>query len=311
MIPIVILAACRGSEQTLGEVETRIEPSPYEAPEREEPPDPLSLAEIEAAIPVALDLALRADPRMIFAAQDKMIPIEDENCPYYVYYWFTEYGHYLWKDSCTSSTGGALNGFAEYLHLTDFEYGGGMVQDYGWFLGDALYMSPDGQNYTMAGAVLLNDVRYDGYNYWRADIAGSFLWEGPDYTDTWLQEGRNFYTNVDAFYYDFGAHYLALRGGLGGMPGRINTVNFDDLLWYDEDYGATCWLEPGGLIALRDEAGRWYEVQFHGHSFVGAGVFPPQCDGQGEVFYNGVSMGMVAPDLSPLMEWGAEGPWRH
>lgn len=310
MHTILLLAAC-GGEHVLETVERDPElPLNYDAPGRDAPPEPLTLAEIEAAIPVALSEVFYADPRLIFAAQDEMMgQVEDSSCPAYNDYNYYYYGLYAWKDSCETE-GGGVHGFAEFRHDRNFQYGGGDVWEYGVFGGDAQYDRGDGQTYNMAGFALWNDVDYGSYHYWQAQIAGTFQWRGEEWADTWLADRRSFYSNVQAYYYDIDAMYISIDGGVGGMEGRVNTVNFDNLLWYNEDYGATCWDEPGGVIAVRDDGGRWYQVVFDGHTFVGAGVFPPLCDGCGEVFLDGNSMGTVCPDLSPLYNWGAEGPWR-
>ena len=302
------LIACT-PEAGLGKLEEQAMPAPYESPDREPLPDPLTIQEIEDAIPMAMETIFAAKPHMLFYAQADMQNEEDDACPIYDDYYQEYYGRYFWEGDCTSATGSRINGWSDYLRLIDTVYNGVQLDDYGIFTGDATYHRPDGQSYYMAGGALLNDLDYGSYHYWRAYLTGSYIWDGADWGDTWLAQGLDYYVNIDAYHYDYGARRLWMDGGVGGLPGLINTVDMVDVLWYDEFYGATCWQEPGGKIALRDGAGRWYEVVFHGHTEDGAGVFPPLCDGCGDVYIDGNPYGTVCPDFTALFSWGAEGPW--
>jgi hypothetical protein len=309
---MLVLLACY--EQSLGELEGEtLPPTPYESPERETPPPPLSLEEIEAAVPALISEVFELDPKPIFDAHSQMMSYQDSACPAYNAYYQELYGTYFWDQSCTSESGVYYNGWSEFLRLQDYDYGGTWINDYGYFKGDAELTDTEGQVFLMSGETLYNDLRYTDYNYWLAELAGAYRWEGTDFGDTWLGNSRNAFVSIEAYYHDFGARRVWLNGGVTGLEGGnslVQTVSFDSLLWLSGEYGSGCPIEPGGTIRLRDEAGRWYEVFFHGPAEEGEPVFPPLCDGCGEVFENSVYVGNVCPDLSPLMYWGEEGPWR-
>jgi hypothetical protein len=73
-------------------------------------------------------------------------------------------------------------------------------------------------------------------------------------------------------------------------------------------WGSDCPQEPSGTLAIRDEANEWYTVAFDGPSYAGGETFPAACDGCGEVWYRGTSLGLVCPDLSTLTQW-ERSPW--
>lgn len=327
------LIAC-GGEASLGTVkEEQTMPSAYVPPEQGPPSEPLTLPEIEAAIPEALEKLFTADPRLVFDAYDEMMSGQDSVCPTYDSYFEEEYGRAYWEGVCTAESGMAINGYSEYLRLQPaqdedcYNYNGLCVEDYGYFVGDAVFNRADGQEFVMSGFTTINQLDYGDYRYWRSYMTGSFIWDGTEREQSWLGDARDYYIRVEAYQYDIGARYLWMDGALGDMDGRVNTVYFTNVLWYDTLYGTASGnptecvygpdrrVEPGGSISLRDDNGRWYEVLFDGYTAVGSAVFPPLCDGCGEVFLDGVSMGQVCPDFSALDGWGEntdeqEGPWQ-
>ena len=61
-------------------------------------------------------------------------------------------------------------------------------------------------------------------------------------------------------------------------------------------------------MSIRDADGEWYQAIFDGPAFQGAEVFPPDCDGCGEVWFRGQRLGEVCPDFSAFTDWQDQ-PW--
>jgi hypothetical protein len=97
-------------------------------------------------------------------------------------------------------------------------------------------------------------------------------------------------------------------GGVSGFDGEIGAVVFDAVLLVDAGWGGACPSEPGGVISVRDVQGGWYDILLDGPAEWGGTSDPDLCDGCGEAFYRGESIGSVCADFPALLGWEGT-PW--
>ena len=90
--------------------------------------------------------------------------------------------------------------------------------------------------------------------------------------------------------------------------GTANSIWFDGVWIATEGQGSDCPIEPSGTISIRDDAGDWYDVEFQGPGYSGAASFPPECDGCGDVWYQGENLGQACVDFSAMTDWEGS-PW--
>ena len=304
-------------------VESNVESTPDEVPpdepseyiydeDSEQTEALLSLGELEEGIREVIDVAMVTDPMDLTVLYDELrIEQDDDDCPYY--YVDADgnsyYGYDYWYDTCTSDEGGSFTGYAYSYNYEPYTSGGYVYDDEGYVhmygsiidrLGDGLELSGTYYHYTYGSTA--DDNRH-GYGY----VLGDARWTGTDMG--WLSQEYSLDLYYWWDYYPLTTGYtLNLDGSLSGLQGQVNSALFDDVYIHAETLGSECELEPSGNIAVRDEAGEWYHVYFQGPAWWGAPVFPPDCDGCGEAFYRGDSMGSVCPDFEGLSDWALR-PW--
>jgi hypothetical protein len=105
-----------------------------------------------------------------------------------------------------------------------------------------------------------------------------------------------------------GAYSVYWNASVSGLTGELSAVRLNNIYMYSENLGSMCGIEPSGSIAVRDYAGNWYEAEFDGPKYYGAGTFPPDCDSCGRVYWRGELLGTVCPDFGLLVDW-EERPW--
>ena len=295
------------------------EPSEY-VTETEEIVPLLTLAQVERGIKDAIDTVQTIDPAPLHAVYTQVLLEGDTSCPFYD----PEYADDnpdidYWRDACIVSAGASFSGYAysydygPYIDASEtYDYGG-----YAYYNGSSKVI--DGQGYVFLGAGYSSYYERtslsDGTSYFYNSLTGNFRTDNPAYADSWLARDLN------VSLYVYGTRYAWDTGGsaegsvsvyydasMSGLTGDINAIRLDEVYIYPETEGSMCDLEPAGIIALRDEAGSWYEVEFDGPKYSGAAAFPPDCDGCGRVYFRGELLGEVCPDFTGIQVWEAR-PW--
>ncbi len=281
------------------------EPSDYIYDEDPVQPD-LTLDEVGLAVSEAVSAFVEVDPADWFAAYQEAASWQDDDCPYYIPDYQDTYGYWYWYDACTSGSGASYSGYAYGVIYDPLWSGDYYYHDYGWIYGDFASDLPDGQSLDFSGYSY--NYRRDhtsGQRYWYASMTGDVVWTGPDFAGTWLSETWSLDFTIDAVGYEQYPDYSArgLSGGISGLDGTANAIYFSDVWFGTETAGSTCPDEPSGLVRIRDDAGEWYELLFHGPAESGGSSFPEDCDGCGEVWFRGTYLGDACPSFTPLHDW--------
>jgi hypothetical protein len=232
----------------------------------------------------------------------------DAVCP--TYYNLGEY-HY-WYDDCVSSTGTRYNGYTFTSELAaldnpDYTHEGLSL----W--GSSTMTLPTGEEFHLGGRVEDSTSEGQEQKVWISRVTGTFTWDGPEADGTWLGSGYDLDVELVANRLEDGseARTMLLDGGIDGFAAPLPTVRYETLHLTDSGVNQypDCALEPFGAIAVRDDAGQWYEVSFDGPEIPEGVPTDAQCDGCGHATWQGVAVYDVCIDFGALMDWGAEGPW--
>ncbi len=296
------------------DTEDPVDPSDY-VTETEEIVPLLTLSEVELGIKDAIETVRTIDPAPLHELYLDAQTDGDDECPSYDEEYSGEYPDRLyWRDACTVAAGASFSGyvysydFGSYIDSSEtYDYAG-----YAYYNGSSKVVDGQGNTFIGAGYSSYYERTHisGGYSTFYNSISGNFRTDNPAYADTWLARDLNLSIYV------YGHRYaedtsgsiqdtvnVSYSASLSGLEGDINAVRLDDVYIYPESEGSMCDLEPAGLIALRDEAGSWYEVEFDGPKYSGAGAFPPDCDGCGRVYFRGQLLGEVCPDFSGIQTW--------
>ncbi len=272
----------------------------------------LTTDQVASGIEAAIAVAFTIDPALLFQATESIWSGRDDDCPYYYPEYLELYNQYIWTDSCTAASGNGFSGSAYYYFWDGrYSYYYGTYLSYDYFYGDATFLRADGQALYSSGSAYYYDfdgLAYSGYRQPYALIQGAFEWTGPEYAATWLTAGYTLDLYTIGLEYSAGGRSISLDGSLGGLAGEVNAVTFGNVYSENLMLGTTCVSEPGGTISVRDGEGGWYDVHFDGPAFHGASVFPAACDGCGDAWWRGQSLGQVCPDFSALLGWEGR-PW--
>jgi len=280
----------------------------------------LSVADVEQGIEDGLATAMWIDPsivldeygRLISAAEADMVSGEGD-CPYYYDYYLEYYSYFYWYDSCTTPDGTAFSGYALGYDFSGASSPPYAYPHYAYLSGSGAVQSPDGYTLEIGGSAYDYEYDYYGsyYNYHSGYVVGSFAYDDPRFADTWLAAGLSIDLTIsgdDYGDYDVPMNTLTFTGSLSGMTGDVNTVVFTDTTISAAGRGSACDVEPSGTISVRDADGEWYDVNFQGPPYVGASVFPPDCDGCGQVYFRGQYLGDACPDFRVITTWEGR-PW--
>ena len=287
----------------------------YDAPE---PQVEFDLAEIEWAMEEAIRLVRWIDPAKVHAAYRTVELDGNEACPNYDEEHFEERNEYHWRDSCAVSSGGSFSGYA-YTYDHGDHWNENETLHYpgrAYFRGSARVI--DGRGNTFVGAG--NSNYWERSSVWTDDkefnqsMSGNFRFDSPEYAGTWLSRDLNVsISHSSTRWVDDGDHYggafsVYWNASISGLTDNLSAVRLEHIYMYSENVGSMCEIEPSGTIAVRDYAGNWYEAEFDGPKYYDAGIFPPDCDSCGRVYWRGELLGTVCPDFSLLVDW-EERPW--
>ena len=279
--------------------------------------DAYDQAAIEAALDAAVATALSANAAPVLAAYDASIAHADAGCP-------STYeldGNAFWYDYCYSDDGAAFDGYGFYYAYTDVDLdGSGSSWDGAALYGEARITAPDSSVFNFGGAaVALAGVSADGsLQVWQSTLEGGFTWDADEARGTWLDEGLSpSMAHTALLLPEYGLRGVVMAGGMGGLTDedgvRLDapTVILEDVAFLDTFVGFPCGSEPSGIIAVRTDAGTWFDVVF---DVVQTGDFAwemadgGQCDGCGAVYRGDELVGEACADFDDWLDWG-DAPW--
>ncbi len=280
--------------------------------EDDEPPPLLSLPEVEQSLVEVVAAFRNWRPFLVYEAHAAMLADGDGACPIPYDYYYPTYGYYYYYGSCAAESGLTYDGYIYGItYGTEFDTASYVYDHYAWWYGEGAARLSDDQRFDMSGYFYTYNYRYldTEISTVYLSFTGEALWTGDTYGDTWLGEARSLSLTVLGNGAPGQGAAISLEGGMSGLSTpHTDTVRFEGLYMATEAWGSDCPIEPSGTVSVRDSAGEWYAVRFDGPAHAGAESFPPKCDGCGEVWYRGASLGTVCPDLSALTSW-ERNPW--
>jgi len=305
---LFFLAACTAPDDA-GEAKDPYSPAPYIVPEEEPPQADFSAEEVELALVEAIDRATSLTGDKVFPAYQAVMSGADTDCPNY----YEQDGNVYWYDVCTSSAGTQYNGYSFYYYYEGWDDGYGQ-----YYTGDALFgvaqvWDADGHLFEAGGTAYDLIVEGDGYMYWYSVAQGAFSYDGPEAEGTWLEDGLAPDMVQYVYYVPEGdARGYVMSGSVSGLSGGFTSAVFDENMILDATlasyFGADCSLEPGGIVSLRDDEGNWYDIVFDGPTNDDGSTPIGECDGCGEAFFRGESLGRACADFTGLNAWEGA-PW--
>lgn len=284
-------------------VETQPLPSEYEwdAPEATAPEfDP---ALVETGLQEAIDVALRLGGQPVLDGYFTMLEGSDSDCPT----WYEQEGNVFWNDYCTSDDGTRFDGYGFYYLYDQVALDGtAALYDGHSLYGVATVETSDGSRLHLGGGLQTMqgyDPENNG-NIYLSQVEGGFSWTEAE---GWLGEGLqpDIYLYV-VDYPDWDGRGAFVEGAVGGLPGAVSAVFFDNNLLFTASLGAVCEREPTGSIQVRDGDGTWWQVVFDTPEE--GEMQGSLCDGCGTVSLNGEEVGEACADFSPWISWEGT-PW--
>ncbi len=278
----------------------------------EEPGEPATPELLAARVQEAIDRTFTFTAEPIFAGYQAIVSSQTPMCP--AYYRMGEFTY--WYDDCISENGARFDGYTFLQPLdntsVDYTYAGMSM----W--GAASVTLADGRVFHLGGRIEASVATGQDQIVWVSRVSGTFRWDGTEADATWLGDGYALDLALVATWLNDGSagQSLVLEGGIDGFDGPLSSVRFEGITAYDS--GGTppaepCSLEPSGVIAVRDESGRWYEILFDRVGGADAGADPAldaaMCDGCGHVVLDGAPVYELCLDFQAWLEWDATGPW--
>jgi len=288
---LVVVAGCAGSAPSDGSPADPAGPPPsvYVFDPTTTPVPTASLDDIRGALQDALDRTMTIDVAPVEAAYDQAMFGSTSQCPY-VY--ASPQGSY-WYDSCTADDGTRFDGyvFAYSGTAVPDPYNPGMLDDYWYAYGGATVVDADQHQLELAGNAVAYKVYSDDFAYYLTQINGTFSWNGPQAKGTWLEDGLDpDLTLTTQVVPSIGAASVLLDGGFGGLSGGW-AVAYDHNAVADASIGGLCPDELSGTVGVRAPDGTWYDIQFQGWDGLDPSYDASACDGCGDVYYQGESIG--------------------
>jgi hypothetical protein len=264
-------------------------PSPWTYPGGDAEPGPVDTDALAAAIEAAVVdvLAFPADP-LVDAYLDRYARSATAPCPAAV---DDGAGNVYWANGCAAADGTWFGGY-----LTWYSLGGNIA-----------LIDPDGGTLDLEGtAARLTGLSLDGTTrYVQSALVGGFALDAAD-AEGWLTAGMQslelIVTRIEV---------PALTGVVTVVEGAVvprlgddvYSVRFTGATVASAILGSACEGEPGGGVVVRDPAGRWVEVTFHGPILDVTEGDAARCDGCGDavLLSDGTPLGEVCADFSPWL----------
>gem|GEM_PF-1266104 len=305
-----------GEDASVEEPEVDPDPEDTAVPEKEEEEDlpseysyepepndaePLPVEQVEAKLREVVNGVRELNAEPIFAAFERSMALASGTCPGGT----TSRTKRNWRANCTTPGGTLFDGNMNYTY---YEEGSGYHGDI--LSGDGQVQTASGSTFRVAGGALNwwdEQTRYGmQYEEWYSYIAGTFSYDGTGSTGSWTTSGIT--PNLTMTFGET-READARWGSVGGVmtlsDPDFGAVSYGDLQVWNEAWGAECWAEPQGMIALRGNDGYWYEATFHGGT---EDTDLSLCDGCADLEWRGEVLGEVCVDFSDWLAWSGN-PW--
>lgn len=296
MAPVLLaLASCGPLEPSSASPESAT-PTPWSYTADTAPG--LTAAEVEAALQPIVDEARSFHATPITAAYMRSMTARTPTCPTV----YATGGIPYWYDQCRTEEGVAYNGYLFALERPDAAE---VVYDGMSLWGSATVTQADGRVFQFGGRAEATRAVTAGAQTYVSRAYGTFAWSGEEADGTWLADGLSLDLEMVAFTLEDDTNRVALtlHGGVAGFTGALPAVRFEGIA-ATSALADACLPEPSGVIAVRDERGRWYTVTFDGPTAEDASA----CDGCGAFEGQGEG-GTVCLDTTALTDWGDTPPW--
>jgi hypothetical protein len=308
-VQLWLILGCSGGKQAIETIEDTASPSTAYIDEDTLDISNLALseAEVEAGVTEALAMAINMNTELLWATYAEALDATDDSCPAFTYNVRYSYGsEHAWSDSCTTDDGTTFSGSA--IGFSYGEYTSGLFNyNFRLNLSSSFTVTrPDGSVLLMSGEV--STYRYSTTNTETSssNLNGEFSLDGAEQSGTWLDQGLLLELSMNAED-GIATRKVIMEGALVGMTGTVTASSYEEL-FFQAGSDVACPTEPYGTISIRDAAGNWYDVRFHGETPAGDLDDPSLCDGCGDILYRGVTIGTACPDLDPYLNWEGS-PW--
>jgi hypothetical protein len=273
----------------------------YDEGQQELPP--LDLPALEAALEEAALAVLVWDAQPVIEAYSGVLVSSGSlACPPLVE---DGYGNTYWQGYCESDDGTTFGGYlSDYGYDSTYDPYSDMFLTGRSLAGNVALQGPLGLLDLEGQASFIEGVSSDGsLLVVSSTLYGGFYGEGPAGAG-WLgslQDAASL--SVSLFGYTLPAVGGILVGAEGSVVVGEHAVIFHGMQMGNAQIGSLCATEPGGTAEMRDAYGRWVDIVFHGPQAEIDGGDPQQCDGCGDVTWEGEPVGQVCPDLTPWYQW--------
>lgn len=286
-------------------------PTPYLADAPAPSSDPLPLDALEEALLQLLPTVLATHARPAFDAYSAAMGHATGGCPERTYEGADAES---WYDRCTTDGGATFDGYGyagvewrddgETVDEVRSMYGSGQIT----WPGGRLTLS--GYATTLEGTTIPAEPEagWIGETHHYSSVSGSFATDASQWSDAWIggSGDLDFSYWIARYHYD-DARLASIEGAMPTDAGPIVAALWTDVFYISESLGG-CEVEPGGELSLRDDQGLWYDLVLHGPGDWGEEFEPALCDGCAELWVEGLQIGELCVDWSPLWTWG-ESPW--
>ncbi|MEN0062525.1 MAG: hypothetical protein AAGA48_10280 [Myxococcota bacterium] len=266
--------------------------------------EPIDLAAVGSALDRAVVDVLTYDARpLIEGYRDRLATSGTPNCPAIT---VDPAGNQYWVSGCYADDGSVFGGFLFYYPQVD-NFDGQFLFTGDSVVGNARIVDPMGDAIDIQGsAVFLRGRAADDSSELVVNsVSGGFGMDAD--APRWLDAGPQS-ANVELV-------GLQFVGGLGLVvqaTGAI-VVADDDGTWAASFSAnamalgplSACDSEPGGVVSVRDPAGRWIDIEFDGPILDESAGDAAACDGCGQARADGAELGLVCADFTPWFSWEA------
>jgi len=262
------------------------------------PPD-TSDATLSAGIEESILASLNFDFAPIEAGYTTAMAGQDPACPV----WSTNGDTAFWFATCTSEDGTSFEGFGAVVDYSSlppengFTYGGTFINSI------STIATPSGETFTGGGQSYdITGSNEDGHEFNNFGVSAGYLWTGSDAEGTWMESTPVLdFSGTTQRAGDF--RTIELSGSISDL-GSVQAVVFDGLYGIHATLEEGCTREPHGNVAVLDQEGNWFDIQFDGLDNEGRLDTETGCDGCGTAWFQGYPLFEVCPNFDEMYAWG-------
>ncbi len=286
--------------------EEAFEPSAYDPSEflPDEAAPVLEPVQVEAALAQVLGewrgSTIQLAPQVAIEKYEEAMSYADASCPQNYQYEGNDY----WNGSCQTEQDAYFDGYLFYNTEEQSDVlGDGGIYDSKSINGAAhINTSDDAVSYQWGGfANVISGTNIDGAQIDFMSAAGSFY-----FSEAELSLSMELQQYV-ASYFINGAQVNAysLNGTTPIHHDFLSALSFEGVIFYSALFGYPCEQEPQGVLSIRDEHGRWYDVTFDVSE---EWELQGECDGCGTLFQNEEYLGLLCLPELDWLSWEGR-PW--